>query len=178
MGTTTFLNVPFNNNGAVMVSSGVVSLNGGGTSAGSFTMTGGGHVDFAAGTHILDAGVAINGASTARVNGGTLTVAGAATALNLEINEGGTLDGAATLSVGGTLQWTGGTMAGSGLTQITAGASLSISGASGKNLMRAINNAGTTTWSQGQVNTGNTAIFTNQFSIRFGRHCLRRHQFL
>src|SRR5213075_688906 len=72
-------------------------------------------------------GAAFTGSTFTRILSGVTTLAGSAAAQNLSL-EGATLDGAGTLIVSGTLNWTAGTMAGSGVTQILNGGTFNISG--------------------------------------------------
>ncbi len=92
----------------------------------------------------------------------TLNGASAISANGVYAQSGGTLTGAGTLAVNGTVNWSGGTMSGAGTTNVAAGATLNLSGGSTKSLRRSINNAGTTTWSGGGINSGDGAVFTNQ----------------
>jgi len=162
-GTTTFSNVPLNNNGTVHAGSGVVALAGGGAGAGPFTVASAGRVDFSAGTYTLGSGAMISGAGAARVTGmAELTLAANVTAANLEVN-GGTLDGAGNLTISGALNWFAGTMSGTGVATIAPGATLSLTGNLPKNLQRTINNMGSVTWSgSGSVLSGQGAVFNNQ----------------
>ena len=75
----------------------------------------------------------------------------------------GAIDGTGNLTVTGALDWTGGSMQGTGTTTIPSGAALNITGDAGKLLNRTLNNAGTTTWAgAGGVYFGDTAVFNNQ----------------
>jgi hypothetical protein len=82
---------------------------------------------------------------------------------NVDLSSGA-LSGAGTLTVSGTLNWTGGAMGGSGSIVISNGAALAISGNSDKTFsQRTINNAGTLSWSgTGNLNSGNAATINNQ----------------
>ena len=66
---------------------------------------------------------------------------------------GGTLAGAGTLSVAGSLAWSFGTQTGAGTTRILPGASLALTSASTKTLQggRTLRNEGTTTWENGPI---------------------------
>lgn len=87
--------------------------------------------------------------------GGVTTFAGTVAIDTLALN-GGTLDGSGSVIVPTTLNWTGGTMGGTGTT--TASGSLLINGA--VTLNRAFNNNGSGVW-QGANNIGGTGTFNN-----------------
>ncbi len=94
--------------------------------------------------------------------GVTVTVDVDATVGDLALSNGA-LAGSGTLTVSGTMNWTGGTMTGSGATTIASGGSLVISGVNDKNFgQRTINNAGTLAWSGGNFNSGSGATINNQ----------------
>jgi hypothetical protein len=96
--------------------------------------------------------------------GGFLTVGGT---FNLS---GGTLAGGGTVAVDGTLNWTGGTMMDAGYTLIQAGATLNISDTQTPNVSlnrRTINNVGTTNWTAGTIVSSNGAIFNNEAGATF-----------
>ncbi len=91
---------------------------------------------------------------TTTINAGTLNLNSALTAANVTLS-GGTLGGTAALTVTNMLDWTGGTMSGSGGTTLAATAALSISGAGTKTLAgRTLNLNGSTTW----TGTGNLSV--------------------
>ena len=159
-GTTTFsASVTFTNSGTVMVGNGVLALNGGGASNTPFSVAAGARVDVNASTYTLNAGAGFTGPGIARVNGGTLAVGANLTAVNVELMNG-TLTGAGNLTITGTCNWSAGTLSGAGLTIIPQGAMLNLNG--GVALRRVINNAGTTTWNNGSISSGDGAVFTNQ----------------
>ena len=82
----------------------------------------------------------------------------------------GTLTGNATITVTGNLNWTGGTMAGSGNIVILNGALFNISGGSSGRTVntRTVNNAGTTVFEPGTtVSMGQGAVFNNQVGALF-----------
>jgi hypothetical protein len=87
-----------------------------------------------------------------------------------KLTPGGSIDGAGTLQITKELEWTGGKMKGSGITQINAGARMSMSGANAKSLEdRRIENWGTTDWTGGdfELSSPNTsgAVFTNYLTF-------------
>ena len=106
-------------------------------------------------------------ADTAVLNNSSLTInlpSPAAVAMFQE--SAGTLTGPGTLDVLTSLDWGGGTMAGTGITKVAAGATLSISGAAIKTLnARTLSNAGTATWSAGMLDFSNGATFLNSGSF-------------
>src|SRR5437879_12858216 len=66
----------------------------------------------------------------------------------------GSLSGTGALTVNGMLTWMAGTMSGSGATVIPSGATLSVSGTDTYLAQRTINNAGTISWSGGELCSG------------------------
>ena len=93
--------------------------------------------------------------------GVTVTVDADVTVSNVVLSAG-TLAGSATLTVSGTMSWTGGAMRGNGATAIASGASLNISGGNDKTFaQRTLNNAGMFIWSGGNLNSGNGAVLNN-----------------
>ncbi|NCO36038.1 MAG: hypothetical protein AUJ92_17565 [Armatimonadetes bacterium CG2_30_59_28] len=97
------------------------------------------------------------------ISGGSLDIASNSQCSDLDLT-GGTLSGVGLLDVSGTLTWTSGTMSGSGVTTIPAGATLNISGNTDRLFQsRTINNLGTTTWTgTGRILGEYGAVFNNQ----------------
>src|SRR5437773_9858182 len=86
------------------------------------------------------------------------------TASNVTLS-GGALGGSGTMTVSGTLNWTGGTMNGGGTTVIPSGATLAVSGPDIKTFSpRTLNNSGTMSLSGAEVRSGNGAVWNNQSS--------------
>lgn len=113
-GTTTIgNNVPFTNSGAVDVQSGTLSINGGGTSTGSFHAESGATLQFGAGTFSIASGAGMTGTGTTAINGGTVNFNIASypisTALNLI---SGTLGGAGSAEANGLFTFSGGIVSG------------------------------------------------------------------
>ncbi|MBI2206185.1 MAG: hypothetical protein HYU41_20320 [Candidatus Rokubacteria bacterium] len=85
----------------------------------------------------------------------------------------GTLSGGSTLTVLDSYSWSGGTQTTtSGITEITSGATLDISGSGAKSLSRRINNSGTTTWTDaGDITAGGSGgtlvVFDNKSGAIF-----------
>jgi len=107
-----------NNNGQV-VTSNALSLAGGGTHTGSFTVTSPGDLSFTSGTHSLSGGGSITGTGTLTFNGATATVGVPVNAGALSVSAGtATLDGNGSA---GAFTMTGGTLGGSGMLTLTNG---------------------------------------------------------
>ncbi len=103
---------------------------------------------------------------------GTLTVSStlsiaAASVVNNTLTLSGTLTGNGDLTVTSTLNWTGGTITGSGGLTIASGASLNLAPTAAHSLFRTTNNAGTATVSGQGLNLGFGAIFNNQLGATF-----------
>jgi autotransporter-associated beta strand protein len=180
---------PFNNSGIVNVWPWMtLTLSGSDTSSGTFTVGGGGTLQFTGGTHTLNG--ALDGPGRVSVTGGSVTfngpVAGLGPALALgsglavSLNSnpvvfatidlsGGTLAGSARVTVTDRLNWTSGTMAGTGPTEIPAGGSLAISGSSAKYLARTVNNSGIATLAGTNLSstTGAAPVFNNLAGATF-----------
>ncbi len=71
---TTRIAVVFNNNGTVQVQSGTLQFVGGGTHAGSFTVSPGATLQFANGTHALNSGATVSGGGNVIFSNGTSTL--------------------------------------------------------------------------------------------------------
>src|SRR5207244_1188384 len=82
--------------------------------------------------------------------------------LNLELDSG-VLTGAAAFTITNSFTYTGGTMSGTGSTNLAAGSNLAISGTADKVLDgRTLNLGGTTTWSEsGNLILANNAVINN-----------------
>ena len=139
--------VAFNNSNTVNITNGTLTLAGGGTSTGSFSVSGGAALTFSDGTHHLNAGSVVSGAgfvevtnaistgsgftevnvagtftTPLRVSGGTVNFQAVATPPTISFSNG-TLSGAGLVSATGNLTWTGGTMSGTGTTSVAGPAS-------------------------------------------------------
>jgi hypothetical protein len=192
---TTHGMLTFNNTGTVDAASGILDLDGGGLSSGTFTTETGATLEFSGGSPFLMSASSVSGAGNVIFDSETfnnlhMTIAGSynvtgtttfqsaagsappvefdhdATMATLNLGTG-TLSGAGTVTVTGTLNWTGGTLSGDG--QLVTSGSMAISGSGGKNLDgRTLNNAGTVTWTGGgNINGGNNAVFNNQSGAVF-----------
>ncbi len=85
------------------------------------------------------------------LSGGTLTVANASQVNASVTFSDGALAGSGDVTVTGALNWTGGTMSGSGRTIIGSTGTLSLSGGIGRQLRRVLQNEGTATWTGGDL---------------------------
>jgi len=89
----------------------------------------------------------VDGAGALRVAGGTMSVASGILVSNFKL-ESGTLNGVGSITVTGTLDWTGGTFAEAGTTTIASTGTFNITWAQHQvTIARTINNAGTAVWS-------------------------------
>lgn len=150
-GALTFnFGVTFNNTGTVDVAanSGYVVFNGGGASSGNFNAGSNAAVDVTGSTYTLNAGATITGAGVFAVKvGGTVNVNAAVSVPNLVLLNSGTINGSGTLTLtGANSKWGGGSMSGSGITLVNAGATLTIDDSGSNHAYldtRTLNNAGT-----------------------------------
>lgn len=182
-GTTTIgSGVSFNNYGAVEIQTGTLNFAGGGIHSASSSMTGPGHLTFSGGTANLAGLVNVSGNytfsggtasfsgntictnNTITISGGTANFSGSGTVSPSVVNlSNGTLDGANTVTVNNAMNWTGGSMGGSGRTVIPAGVTLNLSNVSGSLLnTRILENGGTVLWTgTGGLAMNSGAVITN-----------------
>ncbi|HEX9727108.1 MAG TPA: Ig-like domain-containing protein, partial [Gemmatimonadales bacterium] len=121
------------------------------------------------GSGVSAAALALEVSSTATlsIEGGTLTIDGAATIdvdATLAVSSG-TLAGAGTVLIEGTLLWSGGQMVGTGETAISSQGAATLTGSGTKGLdTRTFRNAGLVTWDGGwwQLNGGNPTVVVNE----------------
>ena len=106
--------------------------------------------------------------NTLTISGGGASFDGTGTLAPALLNlSSGTLGGGQLVKVGRMMNWTGGTMSGSGRTFIPAGAMLNVANASQVNLFsRTLENAGTVLWTGGNV-AMDTAVVTNRAGALF-----------
>lgn len=144
--------ISFNNSGTVEVQTGALRLAGGGLSSGLLTATNGTLVEWTAGTFLLNAGAQLDGDGLYKISGtATVTGNGTSTIGNLDL-VAGTLDGTGTVTIRNALNWTGGTMSGSGRTIIAEGVTLNLATPSGVFLnTRTLENGGTVLGTGGGV---------------------------
>ncbi len=126
VGTTTFATV-FNNSGDVIVSSGTLSLEGGGTHTGGFHALSPGNLAFGGGTHDLN-GANVIGSGTVTISSGTVNVSGASsysvgtTVLSSgTLGVGTTINSTSFLQIGGSLVLNGGGVLSLGTIDIQGG---------------------------------------------------------
>jgi hypothetical protein len=102
----------------------------------------------------LNAGVTCAGAGFHRISGGTTSVNVPLSGPNFGL-DGGTLTGAGTLTVTGTMEWNGGTRSGSGATILNSGAVLDIQSVNVQIAgTHTIQGPGTVNWTNGILRGG------------------------
>lgn len=120
----------FNHSGNSAITAGTIDAGSGGSSSGSLALSSGVTLNLTGGTHSLATATTVTGSGLYRVNGGSLSVAGTVAGETLALATGA-IEGTGTLSVTGSMTWTGGNMQNaSGTTALLAGTSLTMSGAS------------------------------------------------
>ena len=175
--------VAFNNAGTVNVDAGTLSLTGGGSDTGGFSVSAG-TLGFDGGTTTLGSGSSVSVASTVEFGAGTVHDAGTYNVTGTTLIDGGTADfsgsGAAqtnnlTLSSGtlavsngmtvtGAMLWTGGTISGTGTVEVASTGTLTMSGSGSFNLDGALQNDGMGSWT-GNCTLGIYGTFTNDGSL-------------
>jgi len=170
--------------GSMTVSSGTLTLNGGGAAGMTFVVNDTTTLNFAGGDFILAPPTTLGGDGTVRFSGGTSAVSGtynpalteiaagtvrfdtSVTTTNL-LQTGGTMSGLGTVTAD-SIVWQGGTMDGSGRTIATT--ELVVEGSSGKSLLddRTFENAGNAMWlDTGNVTLSADALFVNRVGAVF-----------
>lgn len=179
IGMTAFNGVAFSNlAGVVNAQSGSIRLNGGGESYGRFNSAAGSGIEFTR-DYLFDRQLsAFSGDGTTRVNGGHFTVDDPRNAVTVNVQNfeltSGALAGSDTLNIGAaptgtrattsaTFVWSGGSMSGTGQTNIGSGAVLAIQGSAAKAVQqRVVNNYGTVQWNAAAaVGAGGGAVINN-----------------
>ena len=122
--------VPLDNSGTVQSIRSTLALDGGGNHTGAFIADATRTISFGGDNH-FGAGTSFSGPGTIAIVGGTASVDADLPIANLTL-AGGTLTGAGTMTITGTLGWTGGTLTGTGGTILTSTGRLNISGSSSK----------------------------------------------
>ncbi|MDD1428714.1 hypothetical protein MEO94_30595, partial [Dolichospermum sp. ST_sed9] len=122
-GTTTdqsYINSFFNNTGIVQVKAGSLSLAGGGTNTGNFSIDAAGTLSIIYGAdYKFNTGNSITGAGNFNIVGGTTTVAAAST-WSAPVNlSNGTLTGTGALTISNKLNWSSGVLSGTGKKTVT-----------------------------------------------------------
>ena len=111
---TLLCNGSFANNGAVNLSPGTTHrLAGGGSSVGTFEAIGSALVEWTGGPFTLNGGAALNGSGLYRISGASLNDNATLTVENLDLTVGA-LNSAAVLTIANQMNWTGGSMNGTG----------------------------------------------------------------
>ena len=156
----------FTNHSLVIVAADATHrLTSGGLATGVFEAAGGGLVEFTSGIYHLMDGAQFIGAGLHRINGGSLSVNGNVSAENLELaSNAAVLTGPGTMTVTETLNWTRGTMNGSGRTVIAEGATCNIGSTENVGLgVRTLENAGKVNWTgSAWLAYGDGALITNR----------------
>lgn len=163
----------FTNTGTVNFSSGATNFFYGGFATGSFSASAPSLVEFdpinayTASVFILNPGAQLTGDGLYRINGADLIANANLAVSNLDMLTG-TLDGTGVVTVGGAMNWTFGTMQGTGRTIIGPAAVLNVNSAAGVALTtRTLENAGTTTWTNGGPIQLTGAVITNDAGAVF-----------
>ncbi len=187
-GTSTFANnVNFNNYSAVEIQSGTLLFGGGlvnigtvalspgttnrisgaGSANGSFTNPATSLVEWPGNTYTLNSGAQLNGSGLYRVTGsGVLVCNTDASVENLNLDD--LLDGSGRVTINHTMNWTGGSMFGSGRTIIAPTATLNIANASAVTLSsRTLENGGTVFWTGGGGISLASTVITNRTGALF-----------
>lgn len=130
--------------GTVHVSSGTLSLAGGGTGDGPFVIDSSSVLDFPSGSYSMTTGGVVSGDGTLSISGGTLNIGGVTSPGTFSLSAG-TLDGAGFLSIRNLFFWDGGTITGSGGAELAGTGSGTLSGNIGPMTLdtRTFNNYGT-----------------------------------
>lgn len=176
---TAFVSVPFTNTASVIVSSGTLSFNSGGSIAGTYNAAAGATVNFASGNFFMGNPPAIAGLGVTRFNGGILTLTqdipgnlqltGGAVFLSPNFQSGSitnfTLSGStltSTNTVTGTLNVLGSTI--SGVLTVASNAVVNLNGNNAMILQNVLTNSGTVSMN----GTGGISIYNNNSTYRGG----------
>jgi hypothetical protein len=157
----------FHNNGRFEVDSGTVRILTFGTSShhGLFSLSEAAQLTFSTGTHLWNEGFAIEGPGRVQIAGAAITINTPLAVPSIVEFSSGTLSGTETLTIRGTMLWSGGTITGVGTNAIAAEARLNITGSSVKTFSngRVIENSGRVLWTgSGNLNVGaGNATFVN-----------------
>lgn len=164
--TTTTVSTVFNNTGTVNVDAGLMLMQAGGTSTGTFAIDAGAKIEFRNGTHVLNnvttSGEGTLEVSTENVGADALVTINGGTLNSAFLMSGSDMNGTDQVFLGPST-WTGGAITGLGTQSTTFSGSLTISGGGTKSLGGGRDmNAGNTTW------TGNTGNNNNAVSLSAG----------
>jgi hypothetical protein len=168
---TTYDGIALNNTGTVSAQSGTLQVAGNaslnaGTNSGVLTAVPGGIIAFTGSTYTLNPGSSITGTGTVAVQGATLSVAGAVTASNFELDSGTvSLPSADTLTINGTFTWNGGNISsanGTAIVTVPKGATLNLASTQTVSLQGYLSVGGTVNWTgTGNMNFSNGGTITN-----------------
>jgi len=161
--------------GTVTVSSGTLSLAGGGNGNAPFVINSGGTLDFPSGSYTMTPNGSVSGNGTLSVTGGTLSMGGV-TSPGAFVLTAGTVTGGGFLSIVNSMTWSGGTLTGSGGTELAGTGSGTIDGANGASAPmvldgRSFNNYGNinfTATAAHPLQLSNGANFTTYGLFSFG----------
>jgi len=155
------------NRGAFGLSGGAtLRFAGGGSSIGAFTAPATALVEWTANAFVLNPGAQLNGTGLYKINGAaaSLTCNTNVTVDNLDLL--GILNGTGVVTAGNAMNWTSGTMSGSGRTRIAPGATLNLNNSGVVMLQRTLENGGTTLWTGANI-TMDSAVITNRAGALF-----------
>lgn len=175
------LNLPFDNDGALTVSTGTLRLSGGllaDTWTGTANLAAGTTMELTGGTYNWNLSSLLSGTGTLSVTGATLNMSGivayggpvtlaagqlnfnGSAAINTLAFSGGTLGGTGDLTISQNFAWSSGNIAGTNTLSIPPASTLTYTGAGGRNLQeRTITIGGTADFTgSGTLNTGQGAI--------------------
>ena len=160
-GTTTAFNpIPVVNSGVLLVEEGTVDLHQGLNHSGTVTLFAGTTLRLLAGTHTFTTASQTVGAGTLLLQNTTFSVgSGQVVAIETPLRmTGGTLTGQGRLRALGGLDWSGGTMIGTGVTELPAGTVNSLSGTGVKDIREGwtLENFGAVTMSGGALRFAQT----------------------
>ncbi|MBV8518549.1 MAG: DUF11 domain-containing protein [Acidobacteria bacterium] len=134
-GSTILGGITLNSTGTLDLQTGTLDL-AGGTASGTLSLTSGAVFAVNSDSYTLS-GTTVTGSGLVQLSGGALLINGSVTIPKFQQN-GGTLDGTGTFTVGSLADWSTGTQQGSGTTSVANGAKLTLSSANTKVLMRAL----------------------------------------
>jgi hypothetical protein len=181
-GETTSPNVTFNNTGVVKVTSGQLDMGNGGTSTGSWTIADTAILSFSNGIDKLNAGTTVTGSGSGEllIDGATVNVnSNVVIATGFMAFTNGLIQGVGALTINGQLNWSGGTIAGSGSTTIAKTGSLLLDGVSTPQTTAVeeldgstLNLLGNATWSAtNNFELADSATVNNQAGATFTIFC-------
>ena len=135
-------------------------------SSGPFNTPAGALVELNSGALTLAAGAQLNGSGLYRINGGTMVANTDLSVSNFDLGNVA-LDGSGTVTISNVMNWTAGSMIGTGRTVIPPGATLNISNVGNINLSRTLENCATVLWTGPGTLTFSSGILTNRAGAIF-----------